>query len=144
MHTSNFLRLAKADRTGGPLCFGRHSSPWFLFRQKTCRHSTLFEVESERLEIRTRNLRIARFSLKQSSVKWTAQMRELLSGLNSFLFIFKSHCFLNFEFAGNLNVFTFDLELLNSLVLHKTPWITWITWKTVYTNRTHSVHGYSV
>ena len=40
-----------------------------------------------------------------------AQMREFLSGLNSFLFIFKSHCFLSFEFAGNLNVFTFDLEL---------------------------------
>ena len=110
MHTSNFLRLAKVERTGGPLCFGRHSilPRDFFSEQKTSRHSILFEVESERLEIRTRNLRIARFSLKQSSViKRTAQMREFLSGLNSFLFIFKSHCFLSLEFAGTLNILTF-------------------------------------
>ena len=71
MHTSNFLRLAKAERTGGPLSVLREAFfPVISFpNKKTSRHSILFEVESERLEIRTRNLSIARFSLKQSSVK---------------------------------------------------------------------------
>ena len=48
---------------------------------------------------------------KLISHSFAALNREKLSGLNSFLFIFKSHCFLSFEFAGSLNVITFDVEL---------------------------------
>ena len=58
----------------------------------------------------------ARFCWKLSGVKWSAQMRECFVGTNDSLFIFTSHFFRSFVSSGNLNVLTFDLELLLQLI----------------------------